>query len=429
VHNAPLTGARMGFPAEEAPAAGPPPQTQYDTSLPPVGPKRSADLLTATVPGNPSAPEAAASMTPEAPAAASLDLSPPTASLALSPTTPAIDIINSEPSATTVFGEARVQAGAFGGAAAEAKAGDLSSPPDTGAIIPPQASGGSQFRLDESGRIDLVPDPPANTGRRQRELYDELRHKTRELSELGHNQLGDLSAPIDRFREALLENIETVSITRLWSRGNTLRRRLDAHEIAVGSAEPSDPARLTLLVAGRLRDLAETFNVFIVSEPEGSVLEQARLGPEEREAKRAIVVAAEPIVEALQTSPDVATQSAAQALSEQIEAAQDALSAAGVNGDQAVALAGNSIINAVITLLRRAAWGEAAFALEKFRHGVYATAGGGAAWLAWQHLPSVQFIVDRATELKVLVEAAFHNPALGHVIDAIVQAASSLPPI
>src|SRR5208337_5695413 len=55
--------------------AGPPPQTQYDTSLPPVGPGGSPDLLTATVPGNPSASEAAA-MTPEA------------ASLALSLTTP-----------------------------------------------------------------------------------------------------------------------------------------------------------------------------------------------------------------------------------------------------------------------------------------------------------------------------------------------------
>ncbi len=51
-----------------------------------------------------------------------------------------------------IFGEARGQAGAFGGAAgtlsgvaAEAKAGDLSSPPDIEAIIPPQARGGSQF--------------------------------------------------------------------------------------------------------------------------------------------------------------------------------------------------------------------------------------------------------------------------------------------
>jgi hypothetical protein len=122
---------------------------------------------------------------------------------------------------------------------------------------------------DESGRIDLVPDPPANTDEKQTELYSELRRKTRELSGLSHNQLGDLSAPIDIFGEALPENIEAVSIIRLWSRGNTLRRRLDAHEIAVGSAEPSDPARLTLSVAGRLRDLVETFNVFIVGEPEG----------------------------------------------------------------------------------------------------------------------------------------------------------------
>jgi hypothetical protein len=171
----------------------------------------------------------------------------------------------------------------------------------------------------------------------------------------------------------------------------------------------------------------ETFNAFISGEPEARELEQARLGPEEREAKRAIVVAAEPIVEALQTSPDVTTQSAAQALSEQIEAAQDALSAAGVNGDQAVEFGVKTSSNFVAALLQRA-WGEAAFASEKFRHGVYATAGGGAAWLAWQHLPSVQFIVDIAAELKVFVDAAFHNPALGHIIDVIVQAATSATP-
>jgi hypothetical protein len=50
-----LVGVRTGF-------GGPPPQTQYDTSLPPVGLPRSPDLLTATVPGNPSASEAAASI-------------------------------------------------------------------------------------------------------------------------------------------------------------------------------------------------------------------------------------------------------------------------------------------------------------------------------------------------------------------------------
>ena len=276
---------------EEAPAdTGPPPRTQSDTSLPPVGPKGSPDLLTATVSGHPSA-----STTPEA---ASLVLSPPAASLTLSPTTPDIEVT----------------------------------------IIPPQVSGGSHFKLDESGRIDLVPDPPANADEGQRELYDELRHKTRELSGLGHNQLANLSTAIDRFSEALPDNIEAVSIIRLWSRGNTLRRRLDAHEIAVGSAEPSDPARLTPLVAGQLRDLVETFNIFILGEPNALDLERVRLGPEGRDALRAIVNVAEPIARAVQASIDVATPAAAQALSEQIDAARDALSVTGVNSDQAAEL-------------------------------------------------------------------------------------------
>ena len=79
-----LPGVGSKFPAEEVPAvAGPPPQTQYDTSLPPVGPKRDADLLTAAVSGNPLASEVAA---------ASPVLSPPAASLTLSPTTPVVEI-------------------------------------------------------------------------------------------------------------------------------------------------------------------------------------------------------------------------------------------------------------------------------------------------------------------------------------------------
>jgi hypothetical protein len=300
--------------------------------------------------------------------------------------------------------------------------------PDTGAIIPPQASGGSQFRLDESGRIDLVPDPPANTDERQQELYNELRRKTFDLSALNPNLLGDLSAPINVFLGALPENIEAASITRLWSRGNTLRRWLGAHELAVGSTEPSEPARLPPLVAGHLRDLVDTFNSFINGEPEGRELDQARLGPQERDAAHAIVNAAVPIIEGLRTSPGAATEIAAQALTEQMEAAQGALSTTGVNSDQAVELGVKTSSNFVAALLR-GAWGEAATASEKFRHAVYTTAGAGAAWLAWQHLPSIQFIVHIAAELRVFVGAAFRNQALMHIIDVVVQAASATPPI
>src|SRR5208337_2698425 len=64
---------------------------------------------------------------------------------------------------------------------------------------------------------------------------------------------------------------------------------------------------------------------------------------------------------------------------------------------------------------------------KEFRAGIYRWSGP--AWIASGQLPAtVTFIVDRAAELKVFVDAAFHNPALGRVIDAIVQAASSATP-
>ena len=172
----------------------------------------------------------------------------------------------------------------------------------------------------------------------------------------------------------------------------------------------------------------ETFNVFIAGEPEGSALEQARLGPQERAAKRAIVVAAEPIVEALRASPDIATQSAAQALTEQVEAAQDALSATGIDSDQAVALAGNSSSNAVITLLRQGVAWLGRGAANDVKSGFYRTIGGAMATGAIGGAVVVSlaiaiFIAKEADALKVFADAAFHDPALTRIIDAIVEAA------
>jgi hypothetical protein len=305
--------------------------------------------------------------------------------------------------------------------------------PDIEAIIPPQASGGSHFKLDESGRIDLVPNPPANADERHRELYDELRRKTFDLSALNPNLLGDLSAPINVFLGALPENIEAVSITRLWSRGNTLRRRLGAHELAVGSDEP-DPARLPPLVAGQLHDLVDTLNVFIAAEPKGRELDEDRRGPQERDADRAIVNAFKPIGQALRAAPDVATPAAVEALTEQNEAAQDALSASGVDSDQAVALAGKSDINASIGLLSSgAAWlgrGAADDVKSGFYRGIGNTAakaaiGGGAVG----GVAVAVFIAHQATALKGFVDVAFHDSGLGRIIDAIAQAVSSMPPI
>jgi hypothetical protein len=102
------------------------------------------------------------------------------------------------------------------------------------------------------------------------------------------------------------------------------RLRLKAHETAAGSTDHTDPALVPPLVAEMLRDLVESYNVFIAGDPQGRELDQICLGPLERRAAQAVVDAALPIVEAVHTSQALATTAAVQALTEQVEAARNA---------------------------------------------------------------------------------------------------------
>jgi hypothetical protein len=291
------------------------------------------------------------------------------------------------------------------------------NPPDADAI-PPQASAASQFGLDREGRIDLIPDAPLPDAM-QRELYEDVRYKALAMSELGHNQLAGMSEPISRFLAVAPERIEDVSITRLWSRGNTLRRRLKAHDAARTSADPTDPAILSTSVAEHLRDLVDTYNVFIVGDPTGRELDQVRLGPQERDDANAIINLAVTITEAVEKSEGLATEAAEETLTEQIEAARTA--PAGIDGDQAVDLSRKTTSNFVIELLRVAyarIRAEPGFAWKEIRSGTYRYAVPGL--LAGGYMPPViAFVADQANNLKLFVEQAFQNPTLVKIIEII----------
>ena len=133
----------------------------------------------------------------------------------------------------------------------------IGSAPSVAELVPPieaipeQEPIATRFGVNSEGLIDVLPDPPAPetaADHLQRDLYAETRFKTQALIELGPNQLGDLSGSVERFREGLKERIDDISITSLWSRGNTLRSRLKAHDLSPSNGEP-DPARLHFLVA------------------------------------------------------------------------------------------------------------------------------------------------------------------------------------
>jgi hypothetical protein len=292
--------------------------------------------------------------------------------------------------------------------------------------IPEQESTGTHFGLDAQGRIDVVRIPPA-TDDLQRFHYDEMRHKAQQLVGLGQ-MLGDIASAVTRILEALPEQMEDASVDKLWSRGNTLRRRHDAHVRTVDDKLGPDPARLDTLVAANLVDFIDTFNVYAIGDPRLLELDRIRLGPQDREAARKLIDLAEPIARAVAEPESPVTPGAQETLAEQVSAATDAPN--DINGDQAAELAQRTTGNFVSELLRRAyapirkvgafAKSEAKFAQKEIRAGAYRTVGA-AVVIHWPEISS--FVVRNADALRAFVTEAYQNPKLVEIINLIVRAA------
>ena len=279
--------------------------------------------------------------------------------------------------------------------------------------IPEQESTGTRFGMDAQGRIDVVRTPPATDGL-QRFHYDEMRHKAQALAELGQ-MLGDIAPDVDRIREALPEDIKDASVDKLWSRANTLRRRHDAHVRTIDNNLGPDPGRLHSLVAAKLGDFIDSFNVFIIGDPRGLELDRNRLGPQDREAARKVVALAAPIARAAGELESPVTPAAQETLAEQVRAAIDAPN--DINGDQATELAVKTTRNFVSKLLR--------FAVVTVAAGFYLAAGAAAFEELSVARPEIlSFVVHNPDVLRAFVAEAYQNPKLVEIIDSIVRAAS-----
>jgi hypothetical protein len=170
-----------------------------------------------------------------------------------------------------------------------------------------------------------------------------------------------------------------------------------------------------------LRDLVESYNIFIVGDPAGRDLDQVRLGPQERMSAEVIVSLALPIVKAVREADGLATAAAIEALTEQLDAARSA--PPGLDGDQAVDLSRKTNENLIVALLR---WvyirvrGEVGFAWKESRAGTYRYAGP--ALIASGQIPQmIAFLTDQAANLRLFVEQAFHNPTLVKIIDIVIS--------
>lgn len=213
------------------------------------------------------------------------------------------------------------------------------------------------------------------------------------------------------------ERADEASIVLVWSRGNTLRVLIAAHDRASASTDPTHPARLSGLAAAKLRDLVETFNAFIDRDLEGQEIDRARLGPQERDDALTVVEAAVPIVEAIVESA-IATPVVVKVITEQLEAARN-VTAPGTNNDRATALLGRTIRNLVVTALRAGLIVTSWAAAEIVGNEAIGVVAGNPQ-------PIVAFLINHAPELRSFADHVMHDRMLINILNGIARSGKSL---
>lgn len=290
------------------------------------------------------------------------------------------------------------------------------------ADMPEQLLDAVVFTVDQDGRIAVSPDPPALSpagSPEQTAIYNELRDKTADILSAGHNSLGLMYDPIHQFLNVLTADISQASTTLVWLRGNKLRSILRAHDETRHLSE-GHPTELDKGYAERLRDIVDTFNIFVLGDPKGQQLDQKRLGPQDRNGAVEELVLARPITD---NSAEIATPKTVETLNEHLNAAEAAPNT--INGDQVVALARDTSSNFVNALLRngffcakRILGDEFSTAWKAVKIGVYTSPVG--IFIGYPEA-TIAFVVQQSQNISMYVKAAIDNPIVMQIIEFIVK--------
>ncbi|HTB04071.1 MAG TPA: tetratricopeptide repeat protein [Bradyrhizobium sp.] len=317
---------------------------------------------------------------------------------------------------------------------------DVAKPPPSAEAIPGPERRAVQFGGRIDGPIDLAavssPGDHLEIDSGRREDYIEIREKAAVLNSFGTNRLANLHAPVSRFLK-LPEDIAQVRARIFWSRTNSLRIALEGHEQARTTSSEPDERKLEASVAGALKDLVETINVFVVGDPSLMDLDAARPGPQEIAEARDEVQTLAPMLNEAVTNEEIATEQAREVLGEQVNNAHNP--AESLHERQASDFSQKTIRNFVGELLRRAyapvralAKSETAFAWKGVREGAYRAVGAGLLTGAVTELTGVtnfheslmRFVARHAETLAIYVMKAFQNPTLIEIINWIARLAS-----
>jgi hypothetical protein len=299
------------------------------------------------------------------------------------------------------------------------------------------------FRPSRRGPLELLPDPAGDfLDPEQSQLYARMRTQLVKLQEdLPSQERIQIDDALNDFLDQPVswQAVEFKKV--LWLCGNALRNKLAQHDAVKNSFDPHY-STLPAGVATALRKPVETWNVFVLGDPDLVELDSKRLGPQEQQVAIENINAARPIVENAATDREITTEQTGNVLTASLQAASSPID--NINTKQAQDLAEGTSRNLVIQIVRRAylfcqnlvdpQTDEARALVVEYKKGIakaagVATFGAAAATISYgaSYAASFfEFVALNAEVLKAYVTIALQNDQLSQVIDVIEYTKTSL---
>jgi hypothetical protein len=299
------------------------------------------------------------------------------------------------------------------------------------------------FRPSRRGPLELLPDRATDfLDPEQSQLYARMRAQLVKLQEdLPSQERVQIDDALNDFLDqpASWQAVEYKKV--LWLCGNALRNKLAQHDAVKDDLDPHY-STLPAGVAAALRKPVETWNVFVLGDPDLVELDAKRLGPQEQQTAIKNINAARSIVETAAIDREITTEQTGNVLTASLEAASSPLD--NINTKQAQDLAEGTSRNLVVQILRRAylfcqhlvdpQTDEARALVVEYKKGIAKAAGvatfGAALATVSYGAPYAasffEFVALNAEVLKAYVAIAIQNDQLSQVIDVIEYTRTSL---
>jgi hypothetical protein len=174
-----------------------------------------------------------------------------------------------------------------------------------------------QFRLDENGKLTTLSDGTdlELNDPQIREIYNELRIKSLQFSNIGHNSLAGLNDDATKFSAAFPENPEDASAVIVFMRGSGLKSKLASYQASRENSDLYPLVELDDAVYPLFEDLMQAFSLLVNLSPVMAILEQKASSPEVYKEQGDALGAIKPAIDAART---VADEDAASSMEDQI---------------------------------------------------------------------------------------------------------------